>query len=46
MLAFPELSRNIVEGFGGMLMPAISTIVPLIGSIKFVQRAALGIVGK
>jgi len=43
---FPNLSRNIVENLGGMMMPAISTIVPLVGSIKFVQRAVLGIVGK
>jgi geranylgeranyl reductase len=46
MLVFPKLSRNIVEGFGGMMMPAISTIVPLVGSMKFVQGAALGILGK
>jgi len=46
MTAFPKLSRNIVENLGGMFMPAISTIVPIVGSIKFVQRACLGIIGK
>ncbi len=46
MLMFPKLSRNIVENLGGMLMPAISTVVPVVGSIKFLQRAAFGIVGK
>jgi Dehydrogenases (flavoproteins) len=46
MLVFPKLSRRIVENLGGMFMPPISTIVPLVGSMKFVQRAALGILGK
>jgi hypothetical protein len=46
LVAFPKLSRNIAEGLGGMFMPAISTIVPVVGSIKFVQRACLGIFGK
>jgi len=46
LVAFPKLSRSIAEGLGGMFMPAISTVVPLVGSIKFVQRAAFGIIGK
>jgi hypothetical protein len=29
-----------------MLMPAISAIVPLAGSIKFIQKAGFGILGK
>jgi len=46
LVAFPGLSRSVVEGLGGMFMPAISTIVPIAGSIKFIQRAAFGIIGK
>jgi len=46
MVAFPGLSRAYIEGLGGMLMPAISTIVPVAGSLKFLQRAAFGILGK
>jgi hypothetical protein len=46
MLVFPKLSRSIAEGLGGVFMPAISTIVPVVGSIKFVQKSALGIIGK
>ena len=46
MLVFPKLSRNIAENLGGMFMPAISTIVPLVGSMKFVQKSVWGIVGK
>jgi hypothetical protein len=38
MLVFPKLSRNIAENLGKMFMPVISTVVPLVGSIKFVQR--------
>jgi len=46
VVAFPGLSRGIAEGLGGMFMPAISTIVPIAGSLKFVQRAGFGILGK
>jgi flavin-dependent dehydrogenase len=46
MLVFPKLSRSMAEGLGGMFMPAISTVVPIVGSIKFVQRACWGIIGK
>ena len=46
MLVFPKLSRNIAENLGGMFMPAISTVVPLVGSLKFVQKSVLGIIGE
>jgi len=46
LAAFPGLSRRIVEGLGGMMMPAISTIVPIAGSLKFIQRAGFGILCK
>jgi hypothetical protein len=46
LVAFPGLSRRIAEGLGGMLMPAISAIVPLAGSIKFIQKAGFGILRK
>ena len=44
LVAFPKISQEIVENLGGMLMPAISTVVPVVGSFKFVQIA--GILGK
>jgi hypothetical protein len=46
LVAFPGLSRRIAEGLGGMFMPAISAIVPLAGSIKFIQKAGFRILGK
>jgi len=46
LVTFPKLSRSIAEGLGGMFMPLISTIVSMAGSVKFIQRAAFGIVGK
>jgi len=46
IVTFPNISRAAIEGLGGMLMPAISTVVPLAGSLKFVQSAAFGIIGK
>jgi len=46
LVAFPGLSRSVVEGLGGMFMPAISTIAPIAGSLKFVQRAGFGILCK
>jgi hypothetical protein len=39
-----RISRSLVEGMGRMLMPAISALFPLAGSIKFVQIT--GIIGK
>jgi len=46
LVAFPGLSRRIVEGLGGMFMPTISALVPIAGSLKFIQRAGFGILGK
>jgi len=44
--ATTELARSIDLASQGSIMPAISTIVPLIGSIKFIQRAAFRIIGE
>jgi len=46
IVAFPRTSRAAFEGLGGMLIPAVSTVVPLVGSIKFLQRAGFNILGK
>jgi len=35
--AFPDISRKIAEGLGRVFIPAVSAVVPIAGSLRFLQ---------